>query len=73
MLATFPARISCCPPWAWWDNYYTPLEARIAELRKQYAGKAAALKDLDAEQREIDVYRRYSDAYGYVFYLMEKP
>jgi ubiquinone/menaquinone biosynthesis C-methylase UbiE len=61
------------PPSAWWDNYYTPMEARVAELRKQYAGNAAALKDLDAEQREIDVYRRYSDAYGYVFYLMEKP
>ncbi len=61
------------PPSAWWDNYYTPMEARITELRKQYAGNAAALKDLDAEQREIDVYRLYSDAYGYVFYLMEKP
>jgi serine/threonine-protein kinase HipA len=52
----------------WWDNYYTPLLARLAELRSEAdAGLRAVIEDTE---REIDLYRRYGDTYGYVFYLM---
>ena len=59
------------PPSAWWTNYYTPLEARIAMLRDKYRGDSEALQQLDTEELEIDLYRKYSDWYGYVFYIMQ--
>ncbi len=58
------------PESAWWDNYYTPIEHRIAALRQRYQNDAEALAVLDEEQREIDLYRKYADIYGYVFYIM---
>ena len=55
-----------------WYQYYKPIENRIAELRRKYAGNPEARKALDNTQIEIDLYRKYSDSYGYVFYLMRK-
>lgn len=58
------------PKSAWLDGYYRPLEDKIALLRKKYAGNQDTQQALDAEQYEIDLYRQYSDAYGYEFYLL---
>ncbi|MGH6900006.1 MAG: SAM-dependent methyltransferase [Geminicoccaceae bacterium] len=56
------------PPDAWWDEYYTPLEARMDLLA---ADPDPALAAVIAEtRREIDLFRRCGHAYGYVFYLM---
>lgn len=60
------------PESAWWQHYYTPLEARLKALRRQYAGNAEALEVLAGTQAEIDLYRRYSEWYGYEFYVMQK-
>lgn len=59
------------PEESWWRNYYTPLEARIATLRKKYQGHVKANQQLDEAQREIDLYRQYANWYGYVFYVMQ--
>lgn len=67
-LATF-----VLPTQDWWDNYYGPAEARLAELRAKYAGDTEALAALNEIQREYDLFRQYSDSYGYVFYVMRKP
>ena len=61
------------PPSAWWEGYYTPQEARIAMLRDKYRDDVEAIQLLDESQLEIDLYRKYSDSYGYVFYSMQKP
>jgi SAM-dependent methyltransferase len=56
------------PPEAWWDEYYLPLEARMDLLA---VGPDPELAAVIAEtRREINLFRRYGDAYGYVFYLM---
>jgi SAM-dependent methyltransferase len=60
------------PPSAWW-NYYGPMEARIAMLRKRYRGNPAALKGLDLAWSEIDAYRRYGVFYSYLFLVMQLP
>jgi hypothetical protein len=60
------------PPSAWWDHYYLPLEAKLAALKKKYAADCRALKVIDAEQREIELYRRHYDCYGYVFYVLQR-
>ncbi len=60
------------PEDAWWTEYYGPLEDRTRELRGRYVGDAAALAALDEEQQEIDMYRKYQQWYGSVFFVMQK-
>ncbi|GAB4341492.1 MAG: class I SAM-dependent methyltransferase [Candidatus Abyssubacteria bacterium] len=55
-----------------WDEYYLPLEQRIRVLREKYDGVPAALQIIAGEQLEIDLYRKYSDWYGYVFFVTQK-
>ncbi len=59
------------PEDAWWDDYYRPLEARLAEMRSRYADDPEALEVIDADQYEIDLYREFSDWYGEVFFVMQ--
>ena len=56
----------------WWDEYYKPMEERIQELKVKYKGHREAESVLDGQQSEIDLYKKYSDSYGYVFYKMKK-
>jgi SAM-dependent methyltransferase len=58
------------PPDAWWDEYYTPLEQRMARLAPAADPELAAA--IDETRREIELYRRYGDSYGYVFYLLRQ-
>ena len=60
------------PPSAWWDEYYTPLKERVPRLRQEADKNPALAEILDITEREIAMYARYSDYYGYVFYLMRK-
>ncbi len=56
------------PSTAWWQNYYGPLLERI-EART--AAASPAMRQVIGEtHREIDLFRRYSDAYGYTFYVL---
>jgi SAM-dependent methyltransferase len=57
------------PVSAWWADYYQPLLERIESLRPAAAAPLAAL--IEETNREIDVFRRHSDCYGYVFYLLQ--
>lgn len=57
-------------PVAWWDNYYTPLEQRLVKLRKEYVENDQATELIESVQVEIDMYRKYPEFYGYVFYIM---
>lgn len=56
------------PASAWWESYYVPLAARIAQRRAD-AGDALCAVIADTE-REIDLWLRHGAAYGYVFYLL---
>ncbi len=58
------------PESSWWRPYYDPMAARVAELREKYRGDEAALQALDTELTEIEMYRKYSAWYGYVFHVM---
>jgi SAM-dependent methyltransferase len=61
------------PEAAWWDDYYSPLEQRLARFRESYHEQPQARALIEAEQREIEMYRRCAAYYGYVFYIMRKP
>ncbi|MCL4846083.1 MAG: class I SAM-dependent methyltransferase [Acidobacteria bacterium] len=58
------------PASAWWDDYYRPLQDRVIAFRKRHADEPDAQRLADQVQREIDVWRAYSDVYGYVFFVM---
>jgi SAM-dependent methyltransferase len=53
----------------WWDEYYNNILAKIPLLRSRYRNDAEALQVLDMEEAEMDLYRKYSAYYGYVFYM----
>jgi SAM-dependent methyltransferase len=61
------------PDKAWWDDFYTPMEARIAELRTRYANDAEASAILDQLAEEPKMHRRYSDFYAYEFFVARRP
>jgi len=56
------------PSQAWWDNYYGPLQRRMAELQTQAdPAMQAAIAETAAE---IALFERFSNQYGYVFYVL---
>lgn len=58
------------PQQAWWTEYYEPLADRSARLRAE-AGPALT-QVLDANDQEIENWRRFGDTFGYVFFVMRK-
>lgn len=60
------------PDSSWWENYYLPQMPRIKVLRQRYQGDREAMRLLDETELEMDIFRRYSTWYGYVFYVMQK-
>ena len=46
------------------------MESKVAQLRRKYDGNADVQCVLDIELTETELYRKYSDWYGYVFYVM---
>ena len=61
------------PDEAWWDDFYTPMENRITELRGKYASDAEASEILDQLAGEPGLHRRYSDFYAYEFFVARRP
>jgi ubiquinone/menaquinone biosynthesis C-methylase UbiE len=59
------------PESCWWANFYEPLQRHLNLLKTKYTGNSEATEALDAIQLEIDMYRKYSRYYSYVFYLMQ--
>ncbi|NLZ14169.1 MAG: class I SAM-dependent methyltransferase [Thermotogaceae bacterium] len=60
------------PDEAWWDDFYTPMEARIAELRAKYTGDLEASTILDQLAEEPKTHRLYSDFYAYEFFVARR-
>jgi len=59
------------PKTDWLDEFYIPMEKRIAELRAEHRDNEAALTVLEASFREIEIYKKYSDYYGYEFFVAQ--
>jgi SAM-dependent methyltransferase len=54
------------PSESWWGNYYGPLRERLGAL-PDTAAHDAVRRD---SEREIALFERFSDAYGYTFYAL---
>jgi len=60
------------PKSAWLDNFYSPMEEVIKPLKKKYTGNEVALRVFEDVQNEINLYKKYSDFFGYEFFIMQK-
>jgi ubiquinone/menaquinone biosynthesis C-methylase UbiE len=60
------------PDEAWWKEFYDPLQVKMERLGKGYADASDARAILDMTQKEIDLFREYSDHYGYQVFLLRK-
>ncbi len=55
----------------WRDNYYAPLAEALDRFRAAHQGNRAAMEVADRSQLEIDLYRKYPEHFGYMFFVME--
>jgi ubiquinone/menaquinone biosynthesis C-methylase UbiE len=60
------------PDAAWWESYYTPLEAKLPSLYNKYAADEKALSMIEIAKREIDLRRRFGSWYGYEFFVGQR-
>ncbi|MCK4622536.1 MAG: class I SAM-dependent methyltransferase [Desulfuromonadales bacterium] len=60
------------PESAWLNNYYLPMEKELPRLNKKYQGNEVALAIFEAFKSEADFYRKFSNFYGYEFFIMQK-
>jgi SAM-dependent methyltransferase len=60
------------PEVGWWENYYVPLGQRLEQFRESHADDKEALAVAARSQDEIELYRKYTGAFGYVFFVMQR-
>jgi ubiquinone/menaquinone biosynthesis C-methylase UbiE len=59
------------PESSWTEEYYQPMQVRVSMLREQYQDNLEKLAQLDEALKEYDLFLKYSEWYGYVFYIMQ--
>ena len=60
---------SVLPESDWWVEYLTPLEARMELLAAEAAKDRQLALLIEDSRRAIDLYRRHSASFGYVFFI----
>lgn len=61
------------PEQDWWDDFYAPMEGRIAQMRERYGDDSEALSVLDRLAQEPAMHRQYSEYYAYEFFVLRLP
>jgi SAM-dependent methyltransferase len=60
------------PEKCWTDNYFIPREAAEKALLEKYAGNKTVEAYIEDEKYEVELYSKYKQYYGYVFYIGKK-
>ncbi len=60
------------PKSSWLDSFYLPMEEEITRLNKKYQGNEIALGIFEEMKNEINLYKKFSDFYGYEFFIMQR-
>ena len=61
------------PASAWWQDYYTPLEAKLPDLFDRYENDTDALSVIHMVRHEIEIRQRFGASFGYEFFVARKP
>ena len=67
-----PVAAFTLPETCWIDNYFIPQKARQEEFLKKHAGNEIVEDLIALMKREADLYSKYKQYYGYVFYIGKK-
>ena len=60
------------PKSSWLDRFYLPMDEELTRLNRKYQGNEIALGIFDEMKNEIELYKKFSDFYGYEFFIMQK-
>jgi len=60
------------PESSWLDCFYLPMEKELTRLNKKYKSNKIALGIFEEMKNEINLYKKFSDFYGYEFFVMQK-
>ena len=64
-----PVAMFTLPEKCWTDNYFIPREAAEKALLGKYAGNKTVEVYIEGEKYEMELYSKYKQYYGYVFYI----
>lgn len=67
-----PVAAFTLPESCWIDNYFIPQKARQEEFLKKHAGNKTVEDMISFMKREAELYSKYKQYYGYVFYIGKK-
>ena len=67
-----PVAAFVLPENCWIDNYFIPQKAKQEEFLKKHAGNKTVEDMVAFLRREADLYLKYKQYYGYVFYIGKK-
>ena len=54
-----------------WDEFYSALKHITIKMKKKYKDNKEAEKVIDYVVKEIEAYEKFSEFYGYVFFIMK--
>jgi ubiquinone/menaquinone biosynthesis C-methylase UbiE len=60
------------PEYCWLDNYYRPMQNRFKSFLKRNDNNEKARAIVEAENREIELYKKYRAQYSYGVYIARK-
>lgn len=67
-----PVAAFILPETCWTENYFIPQKARQEEFLKKHAGNKTVENMIAFMRREAELYSKYKQYYGYVFYVGQK-
>jgi len=67
-----PIAVFVLPENCWTDHFYSPQVTRREEFLEKYKGDKTVEAFIENERREAELYDRYKEYYGYVFYIGKK-
>jgi hypothetical protein len=67
-----PVATFTLPEKCWTDNYFIPRMKAEEALLKKYTGNKTVEAYVENNKYEVDLYSKYKQYYGYVFYIGKK-
>jgi hypothetical protein len=60
------------PKSSWLDSFYLPMQEELIRLNKKYQGNEIAAGIFEEMKNEINLYKKFSDYYGYEFFILQR-
>jgi SAM-dependent methyltransferase len=67
-----PVAAFALPETCWTDNYFIPREEALKALSRKYPGNRTVEDFVQNNRYEVELYSKYKQFYGYVFYIGKK-